>query len=255
MLKHLVPEDANQKIAEQQPEYIEDARNALFSLTDRDALIATTLEWITSSKILVYHGTRLTDTELDSVLAEGLLPLTASARRSRLVRALSTHPRWQEIEGRLDKEIQAHGRGHKAGDREGQVHLTLSEAGLRQSFNHYLTHGSEFDQHVAHALLGFEGEKALMLDGKARVVRVEVQGAVALQAANPYAEPDELRRRGDMPALAKQFLTTWSFWLIDKSFQTTSLQEDCGLVFDSVVPASWIVNVETINSSTRADPT
>jgi hypothetical protein len=69
------------------PEYVEDARDLLFKLAGRDAVIDATLEWLRSSTIAGYHGTRLTDDEVCSVRKKGLLPLDASARRARLVRA------------------------------------------------------------------------------------------------------------------------------------------------------------------------
>jgi hypothetical protein len=43
----------------------------------------------------------------------------------------------------------------------GKVHQTVSPAGLTRSFNHYLTHGSEFDLMVAQHFLGTDG-KALL---------------------------------------------------------------------------------------------
>jgi hypothetical protein len=113
-----------------------------------------------------YHGSRLTQDEVASIREIGLIPLVAAARRSRLARAFSTHPRWTNVADQLDAAIHAHGAGERAGRREAQVHLTLSRSGLTGSFNHYLTHGSEFDQHVAYALLGQEGKDLLATDGE-----------------------------------------------------------------------------------------
>jgi hypothetical protein len=93
--------------------------------------------WLQSNEIAGYHGSRLTDEEFHSVKKIGLIPLDAETRRDRLIRALSHHPKWQEVKAKLDETILAYGQGNRAGHREGQVHLTLSKAGLIQSFNHY----------------------------------------------------------------------------------------------------------------------
>jgi hypothetical protein len=165
-LSEHVPDTVAPELAAAAPEFVEDARDLLFELTDRDAVIDATLAWIRSTKIVGYHGTRLTDEEIALIRAEGLIPLKGEARRRRLIRALSPHPKWQEATDRLDAVIHAYGPGGVGGRREGQVHLTLSKAGLTRGFNHYLTHGAEFDQHVASELLGEEGKELLARDGK-----------------------------------------------------------------------------------------
>jgi hypothetical protein len=246
-LKDHVPDTVRSRIAVRALEYIEDARDVLFELADRDAIIDATLAWVRSSMLAGYHGTRLTDAEVDLVLAMGLLPLKAEARRDRLIRALSPHPRWGEVAGLLDETIRTHGQGERAGRREDQVHLTLSRSGLTNGFNHYLTHGAEFDQHVAHALLGQEGQDLLGRDGVPRVVQVAVPGAVALDAAHPFFDIDHLRANGDVPNVVDQFLKAWSYRLAHPGFQARTLEVDCGLFFRSAVPASWVVNVETLS--------
>ena len=228
------------------PELIEDARDLLFDLADRDAVIDKTLAWIRSTSLVGYHGSRLVDAEVASVRKEGLVPLRALERRDRLARALSLHPRWSEVEGQLDATLQAYGGSGVAGSREGQVHLTLSRSGLLNGFAHYLTHGAEFDQHVAHALLGPEGVELLATDGDPRVFRVVVRGDLALEAAHPIFSIYDLRRRGDVPNLVNAFLKSWSFRLAYPGFQSRTLRTDSGMVFRHVVPAAWVVGVETL---------
>src|SRR6266446_1326226 len=173
-LTRYVPDSVGQNLRASAPKCIEDARNLLFALTDRHAVIDGALNLIRSEEIAGYHGSRLTDAEVASVRSYGLIPLKAEERRARLIRALSLHPKWQDVTERLDTVLQAHGRGCSAGHREGQVHLALSRAGLTDGFNHYLTHGSEFDQHVAHALLGPEGVELLARYGEPRVFQFAI---------------------------------------------------------------------------------
>ena len=241
-----VSDSVEQKLVTAHLEYFEDARDLLFGLTDRNSIIDATLTWIRSTSIFGFHGTRLTDAELESLRADGLVPLKAEDRRHRLIRVLSLHPRWSEVADRLDATIQDHGPGGQAGCREHQVHLTLSQAGLTNGFSHYLTHGSEFDQRVTEALLGPEGRHFLGSDGKARMIRVAVPGSLALNAAHWISSIESIRERGDVPNLVDEFLKSWSYRLAHPEFQTRSLKADCGMVFRSTVPPAWIVGVETL---------
>lgn len=242
-----LPSNIGAMLAAKSPRYIEDARDLLFEVADRDAIIEAALAWVRSSTLAGYHGTRLTDAEVVSVQTMGLLPLKAEARRDRLVRALSPHPRWSEVVGQLDTVLHSHGEGGAAGRREDQVHLTLSRSGLTNGFNHYLTHGAEFDQHVAHSLLGADGKKLLRRDGMPRVVQVAVPGDVALRTAHPFFDIEHLRANGDMPNVVHQFIDAWSFRLAHPEFQSRTLEVDCGFFFRSPVPADWIVKIETLD--------
>jgi len=241
-----VPNFVRQKLAAVAPHYVEDAQDLLFDLTVRDEIIDATLAWIRSTKIAGYHGSRLADVEVASIRASGLIPLQAEARRHRLVRALSMHPEWNKVVNKLDSAIQSHGQGNSAGHREGQVHLTLSKESLTKSFNHYLTHGSEFDQHVAYALLGNDGKNLLALDGNPTVIQVAVPGSLALDATHRHFDIDYMRTRGEIPNLVNEFLKAWSFRLAHPEFQSRTLKIDCGMMFRSTVPVGWLVAFDTL---------
>jgi hypothetical protein len=240
-----------QKLLEAAPEYeyIEDTQDMLFHLTDRDAVIDAVVAWLRSSKIAGYHGSRLTDSEVHSIQVNGLIPLEPETRRDRLTRALSPNSRWPKVAPQLDAAIQAYGQGSRAGRREGQVHLTLSRAGLTQGFNHYLTYGSEFDQHVAQKLLGTEGMELLASYGEPRVFKVAVPGALALDAANRYFTVDDFRDRGEIPNLVSEFLKSWVHRLVCPSFQSNTLKVDCGIVFHQTIPAAWITGFDTLSEA------
>jgi hypothetical protein len=242
----LVPASVAPSLENAKLRYVEDACDMLFRLADREAILDATLTWLTGETLAGYHGSRLTDDEVTSIQTTGLIPLDAGARRERLARALARHPRWPEVSGQLDEAIARHGAGNRAGNRVGQVHLTLSGSGLAEGFNHYLTHGAEFDQHVAQSLLGPEGKELLAQDGMPTVIRVAVPGGVALDAAHPYFSISDLRERGEVPNIAGDFLEAWSYRLAHPGFQSRTLEVDCGLVFHAVVPPEWIVGVEKI---------
>ena len=235
------------KLVTASPEYVEDARDLLFSYADRAEIINATIAFIKSSAVAGYHGCRLNQSELESIRARGLVPLDAKARRARLSRALSAHPRWDPIARRLEVALHEFGPSGKAGCREGQVHLTLSRCGLVNGFDHYLTHGSEFDQRVADDLLGSDGKELLRNDGRATVIQFAVPGEIALNAVNRYFTVDERLARGEVPGLVDEFLKAWSYGLAYPDFDCGTLKVDCGLVFHSTVPAAWILDVDILS--------
>ena len=240
-LGDLISESVEARLMDAAPECIEDALDVLFSCTDCQEIIEVTLDWICSTTLVGYHGSRLTDSEVASIRARGLVPLDAQARRARLRRALSSHPRWGEAADQLEATLRENAEG-----REGQVHLALSRFGLINSFNQYLTYGSDFDRQVAQALLGTDGKKLLQRDGQARVVRVAVPGEDALNAAHPHFTVERCLTQGKVPNLVNEFLQAWSYGLAHPAFDCRTRKEGCSMMFRSTVPSGWIVDVDTL---------
>lgn len=232
------------RILEQRFEYIEDALDFLFKASSRRDVIDTTLRWIQQNQVAAYHGSRLHHFDIEAIRRIGLQPLNATNRRERLVRSLEGHPNWCNVLHRLDDELRRHGSGQAAGNREGQVHLTLSKSGLTRSFNHYLLRGSEFDQHVAHALLGEEGEILLENDGIPVVIQANLPGSMAIDGAHPYFTVEMMHQNGETPNLAREFLEAWSYWLSKPGYQTTSRRLDCGIRFNETLPSELIAAIE-----------
>ena len=241
---HLLPDSLSDDLVADSPEFVEDACALYFSRVDRQSMIGSVVDWIESTTVAGYHGSRLTDAEVDSIRGHGLLPLDPRRRRTRLERALAPHPRWPEVAHLLDETLRAFGSGGKAGDRAGQVHLTLSRQSLTTDFSQYLTYGADFDRHVAHHLLGDKGVQLLRMDGQARIIKCEVPGRAALAAAHPHFSMRDMLDSGQVPNLVNDCLQAWSYGLAHPDFECSSLLIDCGMVFRSTVPASWIVDVE-----------
>lgn len=246
-LRSELPASTQTILVAAKPRYIEDACELVLELGERDALIDAVLGWLRGDVIAGFHGSRLSEADVASIEATGLVPLDAGSRRERLARALSCHPRWSAVAHSLDDAIDRHGPSDAAGHREGQAHLTLSYAGLVDGFNHYLRYGSEFDQHVAHSLLGPEGYDALAADGRPTLIGFAVPGEAALNAAHPHFTIDDVRRNGDLPNIADEFLKAWSYKLAHPAFQSSTLKIDCGLVFRDIVPSDWLFRVEDVN--------
>ena len=216
-------------------------RSSTYGKALRDAAI----EWVGSVTIAGYHGTRLTEAEVDSIRTNGLQLLNAESRRSRLQRALSNHERWWQVAENLDAALQDLQEG-QWGEREGQTHLTLSRTSLSCGLTKYLTYGSEADRHVAHELLGREGVELLAKDGEPRLITVAVPGDKALAAANPHFTVEHCLAWDRDVNLVCEFLACWTFRRAYPSFQSRSLQLDCGMHFKSIVPPHWITSIETL---------
>lgn len=212
---------------------------------DMRGIVCATLEWIKQHSITAYHGTRLTADELQSIQKNGLEVLRAEARKVRLERALSSHPNWSLVSQNLAMKIHLGGCGALIGKRTGQAHLTLSRASLENGFNHYLTHGSEFDQHIAHQLLEEEGVNLLAQDGVAYILEFSVPGGDAIIAAHRHFSPEEMIERGEVPNIVREFLKVVSYRVSHPEFYPADLRADCGFIFSSNVPASWLTS--TVN--------
>jgi hypothetical protein len=101
-------------------------------------------------------------------------------------------------------------------------------------------------RHTAHALLGDDGVALLARDGNAIVFQFAVPGQAAVDAAHPFFNIEDLRARGEVPNVVSEFLKAWSYRVAHPDFDPRTLGIDCGLMFRSAVPASWITNAETL---------
>jgi hypothetical protein len=243
-LSAIVPDDAAAIISSGKPKFVEDAADLLYSaVASKEELIEAARGWVGLQIVAAYHGSRLSDAERASIRRNGLRILVASDREGHLSRKLSSHPRWKEAEPQLRHVIESLSERGKAGEREGQTHATLSRSGLMIGFPHYLTHGSEFDQHAANKLLGDECMKLLANYGNASLVTLAVPGEKALQAAHPFGPVG----RGEIPNIIRDAIQAWSYWLADPSFSPAELKVDCGLMFFEDIPADWIRSIEIVD--------
>lgn len=246
-LDPIVPSSIRSAVAQHSAEYLEDSTNHLFSLAHRLAVINAVIDWLKANQVIAYHGTRLTDPEIMSVKANGLLPLNGASRADRLRKALSQHSNWPSVSLKLDSEIKNHTNGQCRGDREGQVHLTLSRSGLVNDFNHYLKAGSEFDQCVAEALLGEGGIDLLGAYGKPTLITVSLPGSDAFKGANHWLTVEDMIQRGDTPNMVREFLRAWAYRLYNPSYSTSDSRLDCGLIFLTPIDAECIIDLHTMS--------
>ncbi len=245
IVRGIVPDSFGAMLLEANPQSVWNARDLLFDLPELDALIDATVRWLRSTKIAGYHGSRLTDEELDSVQTDGLRPLNVESRRDRLVGLLSAHPRWAEVQAQLDDTIRRHR------NREDQVHLALSEHDVVEGdYRRILSDGSEFDQSVARDLLGQEGVQLLAQYGEYRVLKFAIPGPRALAAANPFGGVEDSRARERIPNLVSQVLSSWCFRQARPGSEARA--PHCSMMFEEPVPAEWLEGVVTLGGAPRS---
>ena len=96
VLTPLLPADIVERVRQEKPKYVEDARDIVIQHGDINAIGMAIVEWLKRSTVIAYHGTRLTTEDVTSVERDGFLPLRVANRKPRLERALANHPQWPQ---------------------------------------------------------------------------------------------------------------------------------------------------------------
>ncbi|WP_421702324.1 hypothetical protein [Aliiroseovarius sp.] len=228
-------------------EYVEDAGDYLATHTDILTASSEIQSWLQSREFCVFHGTRLLPEEILSVQRTGLQPLRATDREQRLREILDRHPKWFSVKDKLCEVLADVGPGEKQGRRERQVHFSLSRSGLVNGFDHYLTHGSEFDQHVVRRLFGDRsGLQLLNSETVPILVHVRINGGELIRGTHPYSSYSDVVDMGEIPGLARTFLDAWAFKTAKPSFEIAKLQTDCCMMQQVATPPERILNIEKL---------
>ena len=245
LITDLVGKEVVDNMAVLQFEDVEDAGEHVANLSTIRAISTAIEKWLRQGEFCVFHGTRLLPEEILSVEKEGLRPLLASERKHRLRKILKRHPKWHSVKHKLDKVLEDVGPKEKQGRREGQVHFSLSRSGLVNYFNHYLTHGSEFDQHVVQRLFDDKsGLRLLSSETRPVLVHISISGDELIRGAHPHFGYNDIIERGDIPGLAQTFLNAWAFKLARPSFDIASLRTDCCLMQRVPTPVERVLEME-----------
>jgi len=243
-LAELVPAAAYAGLRSARPKFFEEYRDVLFRTTGvrPGEIIAATAEWLRSQPVIAYHGSRLTWREIEQIKSEGLKPLDTRSRVGRLQTILAQHPDWSGLSSRLcllvdEFGINAAAHGH--GLREGSVHAMISRAALLHAFKSYLIYGSEFDQMVVNTLFGQAGLRLMAEYGQAVVIKLQIPGPIAIEAANPFPGVNE-----KIPRPIGDILYGWARWVAGQTVSGADMHVDCGLRFAAPIPPNWIVGHE-----------
>jgi hypothetical protein len=212
-----------QDLARSAPEYIEDARDWLYDRLGREHVVEGVSRQLERSHVRLFHGTRLTDAELDQVRQEGLRPLRLADRMPHIAAVLRYHPRWLEVEAGLADAIQALGPGAQAGRREdGCVDVCFSRSGLLLECNHYLTYGAEVDTHIAYRLFGdHSANRLLRFHRKPYLISFDVPFEAAARGSHSEGELG-----GGRGILTGMLVGAWAYRRAHEQFRVTN-QLDC----------------------------
>jgi hypothetical protein len=247
LVVRLLGEEAVNNLGSSLFEYLEDAGDFVVSHSDIETVSTEIHGWLRAREFCVFHGTRLLPEEIVSVQKNGLRPLVATDREQRLRKILAHHPRWYSVENRLLEVIEDLGPKERQGRRQGQVHFSLSRSGLVNGFDHYLTHGSEFDQHVVRRLFGDQSGLELLYSETVPVlVHVSFSGEQLIQGAHPHFSYSDIVGMGEIPGLARTFLNVWAFKAANPNFDIEKLQTDYCMMERVATPPEGILNIEKL---------
>lgn len=239
VLRNLVTPSAKESLRQASFDYIENARDALIALSDGDAVIDAFLAWIRSNELRVYHGSRLTDNDVQDVLSEGLRPLNIGDRLKWL------RSEFPEIDGAISPaEADEVIRREMLSVRENQVHASLSRQAVLTEYE-YLD-GSEFDRRFLQWAGHSDLVELLKQRGKSRLVTLKVPGDEALTAMHPIFPIEHLREKGEYPNLVEELLSEYAWHLHDPTSERETV--DSCLMFLRPVPSDWIESVEIIET-------
>jgi hypothetical protein len=228
------------------PEYVENARRFFEDEIGVQRLVSGLSEELRPCSVRVYHGTRLSESELISVKSAGLRPLTLAERKPLLTGLFEAHPEWPKVKHRLDDIIRGLGvdweRSGVGRREDGCIHVCLSRAGLTLGCNHYLNNGAEVDQHVASLL--FDSERArefLRANRTPWLISFTAPFEEAARAASPWGF-----RQHEMPSLLRSLLQVWAFSLSDSTFRVGSLRDGVALRFPGEISADRL-KIESVS--------
>ena len=78
------------------------------------------------------------------------------------------------------------------------------------------------------------------------MIKVAIPGSEVIAGAHRYFSADDLRSKGDLPNVVRDFLQAWAYRLSHPTFQSETLRVDCGAVFRETIPASSVVSIERL---------
>lgn len=237
-LGELLSADLGSKLSKPGLEYKEDALEVLERETSIEAVIDSTLNWIRNSKVRVFHGTRLTDDEVENVQASGMRPLEVSARVEWL---RQTFP---ELRSVLTDDFVSHALSKGSMEHRGnQLHAAISLKELQNGYD-YLFLGSEFDRRLFEHADRADLVPVLTRRGKPRVIKMVVEGDEALEAMHPFFPIEFTRENDRYPNFVRDLLKEFAWMLTTPLYQRVGV--DSCLLFRQGIPGHQIEAIETV---------
>lgn len=245
ILSKIVPKNIEEIIANSHVEYFEDAAEVLYQNIEKNVVVECMIEELSDYFIRVYHGTRLSSGELESVIKNGLHPLCLKDRKHTLIAIFQEHPEWNSVAPNLDRILDDLGAGNRAGKREdGKIHVCFSKNGLLKGCNHYLMYGAEVDWHVASMLFNDAdlALKLLALNRKPCLISFVSDFKSALSAANPTG-----LNNIDVPSLLRLIIEAWAYRKKRRDFNPANLKNCTAAMFHGPKLADELEKIRIID--------
>lgn len=242
-LRNSVPQGRREALPAAQIRYTDDALDILVDEASASRVVDETLAWIRLNSLRVFHGTRLTDEEAETMKRDGMRPLSLDVRIDWL---RTTFP---QLAATLTDDFVS--KALDAGQmryRENQVHAAISRREMFAGYD-YLQEGSEFDRR----LLEWGGRPDLVgtlkTRGSPRLVILVVPGDEALDAMHPYFSIEDVRATDTYPNLVRELLRAWAWGLHRPGAPRVGV--DACLMFKFAVPAEYVEDIVAVASATR----
>lgn len=222
-MTQIVPASAISNIRNLAPRFLEDPRNHLFELFGRNYIRRRLAAHLQNCSIKFFHGTRLSQADLESVKRSGLLPLNLADRRQGLIEILKKHPLWDDVSVGFDDALQMYGRKHTLGSREnGCVYACFSRSALLKGCTHYLQNGAEVDDFIGHHLFGnASADEFFNRYRSPYIISFDLSFAEAARYSTSFQEQET----GE-DIIVDKLLCYWAYSLTTPDFEVGS-QGDC----------------------------
>lgn len=249
IIRDIAPNNLLKNLQDLDAEFIEDAGDYLITEIGYVKLLDCLNQKLTSIAIRMFHGTRVTEIELQQIQKQGLRALKLADRRQSLIKIFGQHSRWSlTVEKCLDELLHSFGTDwlkSGSGRREDDsVHACLSRKGLLNGCNHYLRYGAEVDQIIAKQLFSdSSGLELLRQNRVAKLVSFTALFAEAAQAANPYGSSSH-----ELPVLHRKLIEAWAYKIANPQFSVADERDTTALKFMAPIPANHLV-IEDIDDT------
>ncbi len=241
-IEPIAPRNIFEQLSKSQYEFTDDAGKFVIEAVGEAALRAHLDKVLERYRFHAFHGTRLTQDEVENIRENGLVSLSLSSRRSRYFEIFRNHPSWENVQTRLDQVLHRLGPGAPVGNREdGRVWACLSRAGVLDC--HYADTGAEVDHHVAYGLFSNESAHGyLRAYGSAYIVRFTAQYQEIMNAFSSRI-PDE----GKLSDLVRRMLDYWAYSFVDPSFSIVGTRDAVQLGFNAPIQPNRIDLYEDVS--------
>jgi hypothetical protein len=207
--------DIKQVLLDEKPQCTEEARDIVSATIGIEEVTKRLEGGLKGYGIRLYHGTRVSDIELEDIKSHGLKPLALRERKESIAGRFSSHPDWAKTKSRWDEVFEKIVSEAKEETREGALYACFSRTELISGSCHYVKYGAELDKWIARCLFNKSDADELLRKGRSPYLVSFIKPyEEAERAANPNGfDPRVLSN------LSSALLEAWAYRQFDESFR------------------------------------